>query len=258
MRQRFYQLGFIVLLGLCFCTASADGGPPSTAGWELRPDFSDGMARIQLEINNMEQLRAYNGPVGKVWGDMGPNPDPGKRIPIPESGGCLILGLELIVDADPMVTLNFNVQAGQNATNFLIVSPLVSFAPIAAEGTATAAITVTDTDGNGGTAAGQLGSKFYEGKYNSSGWTNFGTLVYGPVTAPPYGSTTASETKPPWQAMGTAYDMQSAFQFGVSANDSVSGTSNFVVRAVPEPNSAVALFALLTGTGGLALRRRRH
>lgn len=246
-----------LILALCLQTALAAQGPPTTVGWQMTPVYQDGFARIQIAIDNLEELWAYDGKVGRIWGDIGPNPDPAKSIPIPGvPGGAWILGLELIVDADPVVTLNFNVQAGAMPTNFSIVSPLLSFPQInSAFGTMTAAITATDTDGNGATASGLFSNRFYEGRYNSLSWTSFGNLVYGPVVAPPYGSTTASETKPPWVAMGSVYDMQSEFRFSVTAYDSVSGTSNFVV--IPEPAGVMSLLAGALGLGGLVRLRRR-
>lgn len=235
---------------------AAATGPPSTDGWQVNVGFADGVATIDLLIDNPSDLRAYPGPVSWTWGDPAGSGS-GDTIAIPGSGGAVLRGLELTVDADPQVKLNFWVEAGSTDTSFTIASNIVSFATIAGQGTATAAVTLTDTNGDGATATGLFaGGKFYEAYYN--GASGFAQLVSSPISAAMYASTTASQAVPPWQPMGAVSSIQSKFSFDLSAYDLASGTSNFVVQElIPEPSGFVALLTGLVGLASVVTRRRR-
>lgn len=246
----------LVLAAVLAAVPAASNGPPSTAGWKANVSFANGRANVDLVIDNLPDLLAYPGSVSKMWGNPLSN-NHSDHIPIPGEGGAWLRGLELVLDADPQVKLNFWVEAGAQALPFSITSNLLTLNPISGEGTATAAVTLTDTDGNGATATGLFaGDRFYEAYYSGGGL--FGQLVAGTITAPAYGSTTASQAIPPWQAMGSVSDMQSKFNFLLSANDLASGTSNFVVQEViPEPAGFIALLSGLVGLASVVTRRRR-
>jgi len=161
-------------------------------------------------------------------------------------------GLSLGLDGDPQVLLNFAVTAGAANTNFSITSAVVAFAPLVNPPSfATAGITVTDNNGNGGSATGAFaGTKSYEAHYN--GASIFSDLV-SPVIALPNNTNTGSENFGSVPIPGAVTSIQSEFRFTLSARDSASGTSRFSV--VPEPSSMA--LGVLAGLALVALRRRR-
>jgi len=242
-------LGVVVLVLAMLAAYPASAAVPSTAGWVLAVRSEGSVASIGVLIDNLDELCSYKGLVQKQWRD------------VPLENGAVLNQLTVAVDADPVVNLAFSVTAGSTLTTFVITSTTVSFTPILGEATATAGITVTDGDNQGGAVGGATatglfpGGKFYEARYNSPTWSTFAYLVSGPVVAPAYGTTTASETQPPWQFIGMVYDMQSEFQFDLTPNDQASGTSSFRVREIPEPGG---FLAVLTGVAGtvFVLRRR--
>jgi hypothetical protein len=232
-----------------------DGEQPSTHGWNIgtQYDANTGTVTLLLSIDNPTQVANYDGLVTKSWGSA---TDESKWIDL--GGGSKLCTLDLGLDGDPRVMLNFSVVAGTADTTFSIVSNLLGFTTLnPAEGTATAAVTVTDNDGNGATGTGlYTGDKFYSSIYNGS--TVFGNLVGSPVTAAGWASSTGSGNVPAWQGMGSVSSMQAGFNFRLSANDGASGTSNFVVRSVvPEPGSIAALLAGVLGIGGAMIRRKK-
>ncbi|MDH7602288.1 MAG: hypothetical protein QHI38_09090 [Armatimonadota bacterium] len=247
MRVRLLGAVVLVLAMLAACSASA---APSTAGWVLAVRSEGNVAAISVLVDNMDELCGYDGFVQKEWYD------------IKLANGAVIKQVLVSVDPDPLVNLAFNVQAGPTTTTFVITSNLLSFPAILGEATATAGITVTDGDDQGGAVGGATatglfpGGKFYQARYNSPVFVTFANLVSGPVTVPPYGTTTVSETKAPWQFVGNIYDMQSEFQFDLSPFDLASGTSNFRVREIPEPGGFLAVLTGVVGTV-FVLRRRR-
>lgn len=215
---------------------------PSTDGWIMDVANDGASVNLFVMVDNMGDLINYDGEVSKVW----ENVDLG--------GGARLKNLELGVDGDPVVKLNFDVYAGSSLTNFTITSAIVSFPTIVGKGTATAAVTVTDNDGNGAAANGLYDDgKFYQARYNGS--TLFASLVSGPVAADPYSSEIARQTVPPWVAMGSVSSIQSQFSFNLTAEDGASGTSSFTVIPVPEPGSIICLITGVLGLVGVARRR---
>lgn len=157
---------------------------------------------------------------------------------------------------DPVVNLFFSVQAGGVVTTFTVTSALLSFAAInPAEGRATAGMSITDTDNNGVTMNGLEGGKAYSSYYNGfvPAGTLFKTLVAG-FNAPAGQSNTGSENFGWVNIGGAVTDMSARFNFDLTANDLASGTSNYEIRAVPEPTT---IAALALGAGALLLRRKR-
>ena len=177
---------------------------------------------------------------------------------------AMVKWVRLEIQADPVVNLNFSVQAGGADTDFTISSALLSFAGInMAEGRATAGITLTDSDslGNGATITGlQPGGKIYTAHYNGfvPGGSTFANLVSG-FSVGSFSSQTQSEALPPGVGTfipiaGTVSDMSSQFKFRLTAEDQASGTSTFIVReAVPAPGGAAVL-----ALAGLSVVRRRR
>jgi len=171
-----------------------------------------------------------------------------------KDNGDLIASLNSInvfYDVDPSVQLNFSVTAGNTVTTFTFTSSTVVFTPLVNPvATATAAVTVTDNNGNGVTLTGLLpGGKVYRADTDLG---NYALLVNG-VSAGMFQSKTANESLAGVIA-GTVSSISSQFSFTLTALDGASGTSSFTV--IPEPGSLVALGSALAGFAGLALRRR--
>jgi uncharacterized protein (TIGR03382 family) len=161
--------------------------------------------------------------------------------------------LDCEMGGDPQANVTFGVMANNTLTHFSITSGLVSFAPInPASGRASASMTVTDLTGDGASAIGTGGFN-YHAMYN--GATPFANLLPGAVVAAPFSSNTANDAFPPvgfFPIAGPVSNMSSLYDFNLTANDSASGTSVYVI--IPSPASGALL-----GLAGLAgLRRRRR
>ncbi|HZW09425.1 MAG TPA: hypothetical protein VFF69_05930 [Phycisphaerales bacterium] len=159
--------------------------------------------------------------------------------------------------ADPVINMNFNVQAANQNTVFTVSSGLLSFPTInGAVGAASAGVTVTDVNGDGATLAPD-GSEIYRAHYNGQipGGTLFTTLLESPVSAGAFQSASATDEYPGggnFVAIGDPVTSMSArWSFTVSAFDMASGSSTFIV--VPAPAGAAVL-----GLAGLAIARRRR
>ncbi|HED53142.1 MAG TPA: hypothetical protein ENJ00_02950 [Phycisphaerales bacterium] len=160
-------------------------------------------------------------------------------------------GADITIFADPSVSLNFNVLASQQNTVFSVNSAVLSFAALPnAIGRATAAVSVTDLNGDGATFT-PTGAGAYSSFYN--GATPFQDLIGNVITAPAFGSNADSAVFPNagYANIGaTLTDISSTWNFTLSAGDLASGTSEFEV--IPAPASTVLGLIALAG-----LRRRR-
>lgn len=163
----------------------------------------------------------------------------------------------LIVIADPIISMNFNVQASNQNTIFSVTSGLLSFPEISSPiGRASAGVSVTDLKGDGATLSPDGGS-IYASQYNGDypNGTPFANLLADPITAPAWGSGTGDDEFPGggnFAVIGEPIEsMSAAWTFTLSAFDVASGTSTFVI--VPAP----AGLGLLGVAGLVALRRRR-
>jgi hypothetical protein len=165
--------------------------------------------------------------------------------------------LRIFTKSDPEVGIEFGVRAGSSTTTYSISSGVLTFAAMVnPTAYASAGITLTDRiTASGATITGLLpvsgGGKTHQALYNGS--TVFANLVNGFTI--PSGTVTHSEENGNEFSMITINDtltsIESKFNFTLSARDSASGTSTFVV--VPEP----ATIALL-GLGSLTLLRRKR
>lgn len=151
------------------------------------------------------------------------------------------------------VSLNFNVAAGALNTVFGVSSGTFGAAFPTAIGRASAAVTLTDTTGNGATLAPDGGS-VYSAYYNGLQGTQFAGLINGAVVAGAFSTVTAEAEFPGGGNFapigGAINDISADWTFSVSAFDVASGTSVFTV--VPAPASVALL-----GAAGLIARRRR-
>jgi hypothetical protein len=171
----------------------------------------------------------------------------------PSTGNRIATLKELFVEfvSDPQVTVNFTAVSGPVATNFTFSSGTLTF-PMMDGSTAfaTAGVTVTDNDSDGATFTGHMGGDGYQAKYNDS--VVFDTLMKT-YSIPQDDSLTQNERSPGTGTVssGSTFNMSSNWDFTLSANDQVGGTSLF--RIVPAPGS----LALLGLAGIAAVRRRR-
>jgi|GEM_PF-511458 len=171
------------------------------------------------------------------------------------------LGSSIQYYQDPVVAMNFSVQAGSSTTTFMVGSALLSFPTInGAEAVASAAFSVTDPIGDGavltgiGDPAGTQGG--YLAQYNGFAGTIAGTTfaeLQQSVVAAPFSTNTVTQSFPGGSGMAPigdpVSDMSTLVSFTLSPFDLASGTTSFSI--VPEPASVV-LLAL-----GFCLVRRR-
>lgn len=165
--------------------------------------------------------------------------------------------LDLFYEGDPQVILNFSLTAGAAPTNVAIASGAVLFAPaLNPTAFATAGMTVTDNNDNGGMATGNFaGAKSYEATYN--GGATFADLI-SPIAAPLGDTGIGMERLPAAGSVvipGVVSSIAAGYSFMLTAEDSASGTSRFSL-VIPEPSTAA--LALLGIVALVSVRRRRR
>lgn len=171
-----------------------------------------------------------------------------------------IKSLSCSMGSDPFITLNYDFQS-VGAASFFVDSGTISFAPITnPQGFATAASTLTAGPNDASFSGNFAGGKAYEATYN--GGTLFADLD-GPFTAGANTSNTENERNPP----GTGFtpigvpvsSMRAQWNFNISADTGVSGTSRFDIEPVPDAGTfTLALSGVAPLLAGLAIRRRRR
>jgi hypothetical protein len=163
--------------------------------------------------------------------------------------------VSLFFRADPQINLSFSVQAGNSDTAFTISSALLSFPTINnAQGQASSAFTVTDTNNNGATLTGTNGDGNGYNTFYNGYLSNLFVGQIPSVTVPAGTSSKSDSANYPaagYAAVGAdVSDMSAQVKFSLTAKDLASGTTQYEI--VPEP-SALVLLAL----GGLSMIRRR-
>ena len=145
-------------------------------------------------------------------------------------GNAAIESLELRINSDPEVDIEFGVRANSSATTFSILSDVVTFSPLVnPTASASAGIVLTDRSSAGATITGLFpGGKTHQARYNGS--AVFANLLSG-FSIP--GGTLAEEEAQPLSGSqiinDTLTSIESEFYFTLSASDSASGTSTFEV-----------------------------
>jgi hypothetical protein len=218
-------------------------------------------------LGNLVQINVSSGDNTGSWAFAGPaTSDPftwalSEPVNIYSSQNPTVLlatvdSLNLTLDGDPQVVLGFAVTAGAANTVFSMSSALVAFGSLTNPAAfATAGVSVTDNDSDGGSATGLFaGSKSYQASYN--GGNLFANLV-SPVIAPVDDSGIGSERNPAVGTIpipGSVTSIKGEFSFLLTKNDSASGTSRFNI--VPEPSSVILALMAATGLYWAARRRR--
>lgn len=165
---------------------------------------------------------------------------------------------------DRQINLNFELQAGASDAVISISSVELSFPTITpgpgSFGAATANLTLTDADaGNPGAiltaTGGQFGDRAYMARTNGlvPAGTVFGDLLpsFNIPTSNPGGSDTENGATGLVSLTSPTSSMSAGFEFTLSAGDSASGSSAFIL--VPEPASL-----LLLASGALLMVGRRR
>lgn len=161
---------------------------------------------------------------------------------------------------DPRVNLGFSLENGDAASEISVTSGTTTFVPPFPSGQAFAAGSVTLTTGNDSMvmADGLIDDEFFYGGYtdlSSAGNPDFPFSNAAALLLPNTVQTSSSDVQSdvfPMSPIGGPFDtIASTFEFEVSANAQISGTSTFTV--VPTPGSLALL-----GLAGIAAARRRR
>lgn len=172
-----------------------------------------------------------------------------------------IQGMNWGVQGDPVLTLNFAVQAVGN-TNFTFDTGDLLFSTIDVPvGFATAATTLTADAGGAALTGNFAGGKAYRATYNLG--TVFADLDSSYVSA---ANTSATETDrhpgADFTAIGVPVSsMRAQWDFNLSAGDGASGTSRFDIEPSPIPDAstlALAVAGVAPMLVGFVARRRKQ
>jgi hypothetical protein len=168
---------------------------------------------------------------------------------------AIINSLKVSWDRDPQVSLEFSVQNMTNSAATITLNSTIQTVSLTnPQGYATAGLTLTDINHDGGTLTGSFtGGKAYRAYYN--GTLDFANLVSS-FTTLANKTSVGNEDSPVGPGMTTVpssvTEIASTFSFDLSAQDQASGTSTFYLT--PEP----ATLTLLAAGGLLMMRRRRR
>ncbi len=245
MRQSWTGLGLTAGIGALLMTAAASAGIGGRAITIIAQNPSDGfgMATISESEGSWDADHTH-----WTWNSS-------SALEVKSASGHVIGTLENChfgFFADPVVTLFFDVQAGNALTTFTIQSGLLSFPSIVnGQAKATSAVTVTDNNGNGVTMTGlEAGGTMYRAAYNGQPGTTFATLNGGPITAGGFDSASSNASQGFQLVPGSVSSIWAEYSFKLSARDSASATSTFVI--IPTPGAMA-----LGGLALVAMRRRR-
>ncbi|MBU0639366.1 MAG: hypothetical protein KKB50_10925 [Planctomycetes bacterium] len=181
----------------------------------------------------------------------------GSGIPI-KDGSTQVAFLEsalLSMKEDPQIALTFGVTAGTTDTHFVITPALLNFPTLnTPEGVASIGVTLTEVDGDDAALTGTgAGGYAFQTQYNGyvPGGTTFAQFIDLVEEPDAYGSETANGNTGGFVPIGVPVsNMSMQLDFSLTANDSASGTSVYVIT--PEP----AQLALLVLGLFCAVRRR--
>lgn len=240
--RRFLTIGIVSILSLGFATPLY--GDISTNALTITATTASG----QASYTHIFDPTLYDPQTGTYeWIMQGP-------ISLMDGSGHLlatVMGLSTHIEGDPLVNVNFLLQAGHEDVQINVLSATVSFDTMdPAEGVFSAQIGGTDMNGNGITINGTTGA----GRiwWASSNDQTFAIIVDS-QSAGPWGSTAMGQTYPETGTEPLAVpvnNMWTEASFVLSAGDLASGTS--VYRLTPEPFSITLLLI-----GSFVVFRRR-
>lgn len=245
MRQSWTGLGAVAGIGALLMTAAATAGIEGRAITIVATNPSDGfgLATISEADGSWDATHTH-----WTWNST-------SALQIKSMNGNVIGELDNChfgFFADPVVTLFFDVTAGNSLTSFQIMSGVLNFPAIVnGQAKASSAVTITDNDGNGVTMTGsEAGGNMYRAAYNGQPGTTFATLNGGPISAGMWDSSDSNATQGFQVIPGAVTSIWAEYAFKLSAHDSASATSTFVI--IPSPGAAA-----LGGLALIASRRRR-
>ena len=233
----------IAVVGLLACVL---GFSAPAAKADLSPVFFEVQATSAAGTGTYTVYTEDVTPTGSTWTWFG------FGIPLTDGDNTIAFVEMAVVNImeDPLVAVTFAITAGEYDTTVSVSTATVGFPTINnAIGSASVGVTLTEADGNTATLTGNgPNGLVYLTEYN--GGTTFAEFidqVYEPVA---YGSEDASaDTGGFVPIVDPVSSVAGHLDFVVTANDSASSTSNFVV--MPEPASIMLLVL-----GVVALRRR--
>lgn len=168
----------------------------------------------------------------------------GGRLVLRDSAGFIIGQIDsLNVEMhDPLSSLNFSVTAGSLPVLFTISSGDV---PVGISGTvayASAGLTLTDRNRNGGSLTGNYNGSAYRAEYDSSIYAD----LISSFTVQPFLSAIGNGSEGISSLPGTIGVMRSSFSFMLTPGDSAAGTSVYEIMrgpniVVPDSGSTVRL-----------------
>jgi hypothetical protein len=168
-------------------------------------------------------------------------------------------GASVTYVGDPQIAMGFSIMAGGLDTAVTVNSGLLSFDKLVdTTGLVSAGLTLTDSNGNGGTLTGIGNNVLASYQYNGQapGGTSFVDLT-GALNALPGQSAAGSASTGGFIPIGDSIsDMSFQYSFNLSAGDQASGTSNYVIMGVPLP--APGGLAMVACLGWFGRRRRRE
>lgn len=245
MRQSWTGLGVTAGIGVLLLTAAATAGIEGRAITIIAHNAADGAGMVTISEADGSWDASHT---HWTWNSTDP-------LQITNLAGDVIGELDNChfgFYADPVVTLFFDVQAGNALTTFTIQSGVLNFPNIVnGQAKASSAVTITDNNGNGVTMTGlEPGGNMYRAAYNGQPGTTFATLNGGPLSAGAWDTTNNNASQGFQLVPGAVSSIWAEYSFKLSAQDTASATSTFVL--IPTPGALA-----LSGLALFASRRRR-
>jgi len=240
----YKKLSVVWAVAFAVCVSSANAGILGVVTVEADTGGDTYTAEILIE----------NGPDPGTKNFTWSLPDPLEIVDGQQNVILTIDNLSVMLDADPVVTANFAVTAGNFPANVSITTGIASFAALT-NPDAAAGASIAFTDGSipgNGVSGGLTGSNsgMFIATYNGS--STYAQLL-GAMSTSGFTTGMSSDTGPFSTLAASVTSIEASFEFSVTANDSAAGNGRFEVL-IPEPSS-IALISL--ALVGVMVRRRK-